>query len=167
MTLIQGGYVRKIKQGKHIRAAITAILILIPAFVLIALAGDQTKFYAGLLLYSYSSAVVVSSLTTVTSNYGNDDEKGTITGIVRSLGALARALGPTFSSISKRRRRESIFIFLIIVLFSEIFLLLFFNFQQSLLDIWTVVCLHTRQCGSFNSFVHFNPNGRSNSQIKG
>ena len=30
---------------------------------------------------------------------GKDDEKGTITGIARSLTALARAFGPTFSSI--------------------------------------------------------------------
>lgn len=100
MTVVQGGYSRRIKQGKHIRSAYIAILLLIPSFIIIALAGDQMKFYLGLMLYSYSSAVVVPCLTTVTSNYGNDDEKGTITGIVRSLGALARAFGPIFTSMS-------------------------------------------------------------------
>jgi hypothetical protein len=101
MTLLQGGYVRRIKAGRHIKACIVAILLLIPSFVIIGLADSQLKFYIGLLLYCYSSAVVVSCLTTVMADYGDEDEKGTITGIGRSLGALARAFGPTFSSMSK------------------------------------------------------------------
>ena len=40
------------------------------------------------------AATVVTSITTLTSNYGEGDEKGKITGIVRSLGALARSFGP-------------------------------------------------------------------------
>lgn len=32
---------------------------------------------------------------------GSNEEKGTITGIIRSLGALARSLGPIFSSLGK------------------------------------------------------------------
>lgn len=100
MTLIQGGYVRRIKPGKHLSASIRAIFILIPSFVLIALATNQIIFYIGLSLYTYASAVVIPCFTTISSTYGNDDEKGTITGIFRSLGALARALGPTFSSMS-------------------------------------------------------------------
>ena len=100
MTIIQGGYVRRIKEGTHIKACIKAIFVLIPSFVLIALATNQLTFYLGLLLYCYSSAVVVQSFTAFISNYGNEDEKGTITGICRSIGALARAFGPTFSSMS-------------------------------------------------------------------
>lgn len=99
MTVFQGGYVRRLKPGRHVRACITAILLLIPSFVIIAIASSQFQYYLGLLLYSYSSAVVVSCLTTVMSNFGSDDEKGTITGIGRSLGALARTFGPIFSSI--------------------------------------------------------------------
>jgi hypothetical protein len=64
------------------------------------LARNQIIFYIGLILFCFSSAVVVQCFTTVISNYGNDDEKGTITGIGRSLTALARAFGPLFSSIS-------------------------------------------------------------------
>lgn len=99
MTVIQGGYVRRIKNGKHLKAAIFAILLLIPAFIIIGFARDQLIFYVGLFLYCYSSAVVVQCFTTMISNYGKDDEKGTVTGISRSLTALARAFGPTFSSI--------------------------------------------------------------------
>ena len=101
MTLIQGGYVRRIKEGAHIKASIIAILILIPAFIIIALATEQIFFYLGLALYCYSSAVVVQCFTTIMSNYGTVDEKGKVTGIGRSIGSLARAFGPIFSSISK------------------------------------------------------------------
>lgn len=100
MLLIQGGYVRRIKPGRHLSASIKAIMILIPSFLIIALASNQIVFYIGLSLYTYASAIVIPCITTISSIYGNDDEKGTITGIFRSLGALARALGPTFSSIS-------------------------------------------------------------------
>jgi hypothetical protein len=37
-------------------------------------------------------------MTTLTAKYGNFDQKGTVLGIFRSLGALARALGPIVSS---------------------------------------------------------------------
>jgi hypothetical protein len=100
MTLIQGGYVRRIKEGTHIKACIKAIFVLMPSFVLIALATNQLTFYLGLLLYCYSSAVVVQCFTAFISNYGGENEKGTITGICRSIGALARAFGPVCSSMS-------------------------------------------------------------------
>ncbi|RNA40229.1 major facilitator superfamily domain-containing 10 [Brachionus plicatilis] len=99
MTLIQGGYVRRIKPGRHLSASIKAIMILIPSFILVALASNQMVLYVGLTFYTYASAVVIPCFTTISSIYGNDDEKGTITGIFRSLGALARALGPTFTSM--------------------------------------------------------------------
>lgn len=40
-------------------------------------------------------------MTTMVSKFGNVDEKGTILGVFRSLGALARALGPVFGSIGE------------------------------------------------------------------
>ncbi len=101
MTLIQGGYVRRIKQGRHVRAAYTAILVLIPSLAIIGLASSQPLFYAGLALYCYASAVVVQCFTTVMSTFGNDDEKGRVTGIGRSITALARAFGPIFTSMGK------------------------------------------------------------------
>lgn len=38
-------------------------------------------------------------MTTLISEYGNHDQKGIVLGIFRSIGALARALGPIFVSI--------------------------------------------------------------------
>lgn len=39
-------------------------------------------------------------MTTLTSKYGDFHQKGTVLGVFRSLGALARALGPIVASIA-------------------------------------------------------------------
>ena len=72
MTLIQGGYVRRIKPGTHIQACIKAIVLIMPGFVLIAMAHNQLVLHLGLLLYSYSSSVVVQCFTTLMSTYGKE-----------------------------------------------------------------------------------------------
>lgn len=38
-------------------------------------------------------------MTTIVSRYGQFDQKGTVLGIFRSLGALGRALGPVIGSM--------------------------------------------------------------------
>ncbi|XP_041854311.1 major facilitator superfamily domain-containing protein 10 [Melanotaenia boesemani] len=98
MALIQGGYARRIKPGQHIKAVRMAIATLIPAFILIGLSWNITMLYIGLALYSYAAALVVPCLSTVVSDHGSANQKGTVMGILRSLGALARALGPVISS---------------------------------------------------------------------
>ncbi|KAM8885398.1 major facilitator superfamily domain-containing protein 10 isoform 2-T2 [Spinachia spinachia] len=98
MASIQGGYARRIKPGQHIRAVGVAIVSLIPAFVLIGLSWDVTMLYVGLALYSFAAAIVVPCLSTLVSDHGTANQKGTVMGILRSLGALARALGPVVSS---------------------------------------------------------------------
>ncbi|XP_026200118.1 major facilitator superfamily domain-containing protein 10 [Anabas testudineus] len=98
MALIQGGYARRIKPGQHIKAVRMAILTLIPAFILIGLSWNITMLYIGLALYSFAAAIVVPCLSTLVSDHGSANQKGTVMGILRSLGALARALGPIVSS---------------------------------------------------------------------
>ncbi|XP_031705441.1 major facilitator superfamily domain-containing protein 10 [Anarrhichthys ocellatus] len=98
MALIQGGYARRIKPGQHIMAVRMAIIALIPAFILIGLSWNITMLYAGLALYSFAAAIVVPCLSTLVSDHGSANQKGTVMGILRSLGALARALGPVVSS---------------------------------------------------------------------
>ena len=44
-----------------------------------------------------ASAVVVPCLTSLVASYGTMDQKGTVMGIFRSLGAMARALGPVLA----------------------------------------------------------------------
>lgn len=98
MALIQGGYARRIKPGQHIRAVHMAIMTLIPAFILIGLSWNVTMLYIGLALYSYAAAIVVPCLSTLVADHGSANQKGTVMGILRSLGALARAFGPVVSS---------------------------------------------------------------------
>ncbi|XP_077376811.1 major facilitator superfamily domain-containing protein 10-like isoform X1 [Festucalex cinctus] len=98
MASIQGGYARRIKPGHHVKAVRMAIATLIPAFILVGLAWNVTMLYVGLALYSFAAAVVVPCLSTLVSEHGSASQKGTVMGILRSLGALARALGPVVSS---------------------------------------------------------------------
>ncbi|XP_071609468.1 major facilitator superfamily domain-containing protein 10 isoform X2 [Heliangelus exortis] len=98
MAVIQGGYARRIKPGNEIRAVKRAIMLLIPAFLLIGWAANVTMLSVGLLLYSFAAAIVIPCLSAVVSGYGSASQKGRVMGILRSLGALARALGPILSA---------------------------------------------------------------------
>lgn len=44
--------------------------------------------------------MVVPCMTTMASKYGGPQQKGTVMGIFRSLGALARAVGPVVASVA-------------------------------------------------------------------
>lgn len=48
-----------------------------------------------------ATSIVVPCMTTLVSHYGSDAHKGKAMGTFRSLGALARAVGPVFASICK------------------------------------------------------------------
>ncbi|KRZ70596.1 Major facilitator superfamily domain-containing protein 10 [Trichinella papuae] len=86
MIIIQGGYVRK---------GITVSLI---SFFAISLAWNIYYFYGGLTLYSLASGIVVPCLTTEVSSQVSPTEKGSVLGIFRALGSLARAIGPVCAS---------------------------------------------------------------------
>lgn len=98
MAVIQGGYARRIKPGNEVKAVKQAIILLIPAFLLIGWANGLTMLGCGLLLYSFAAAIVVPCLSSLVSTYGSASQKGTVMGILRSLGALARAVGPILSA---------------------------------------------------------------------
>ncbi|XP_023109275.2 major facilitator superfamily domain-containing protein 10 isoform X7 [Felis catus] len=123
MATVQGAYARKISPGSEIAAVKRAILLLVPAFLLIGWGLTLPALGLGLLLYSFAAAVVVPCLSSVVADYGKEPffargppggrrpastrrlppppspkglprQKGTIMGTLRSLGALARAVGP-------------------------------------------------------------------------
>ncbi|KAH8367583.1 hypothetical protein KR200_008385 [Drosophila serrata] len=100
MTLLQGSVVRRLPEAKIKGYAIFSLYLIVPAFVLIGLAESSRVLYAGMILFAISTAFAVTCLTTLVSKYGNDDQKGSVLGIFRSLGALARALGPVVGSIA-------------------------------------------------------------------
>ncbi|KAM6440341.1 major facilitator superfamily domain-containing protein 10 isoform 1-T3 [Liasis olivaceus] len=98
MAVIQGGYTRQIKPGEELKVVKRAIMLLAPGFLLIGWSSNVIILSAGLLFYSFAAAVAVPCLSTVVSSYGLESQKGTVMGILRSLGALARALGPVASA---------------------------------------------------------------------
>lgn len=99
MTLLQGLVVRRIPEAKIKSYAIFGLYLIVPAFILIGLSESSAMLYAGMILFAISTAFAVTCLTTLVSKYGNDDQKGSVLGIFRSLGALARGLGPVVGSI--------------------------------------------------------------------
>jgi predicted MFS family arabinose efflux permease len=99
MALLQGGFVRRIKSGKEATYSLIGMLFIIPSFIVIGMASAIKQLYGGLVLYAFASATIVPCLTTIASSYGPSDQKGVALGIFRSIGALARALGPLFASI--------------------------------------------------------------------
>ncbi|XP_075146026.1 major facilitator superfamily domain-containing protein rtet [Haematobia irritans] len=100
MTLLQGSFVRRIPEKNIKDFAVLSLYILVPAFMLVGVAHCTCLLYMGMILYAISTAFTVTCLTTLVSKYGNDDQKGSVLGIFRSLGALARALGPVVGSIA-------------------------------------------------------------------
>lgn len=99
MTVLQGSVVRRLPEAKIKSYAIFSLYLIVPAFILVGLAESSAMLYTGMILFAISTAFAVTCLTTLVSKYGNDDQKGSVLGIFRSLGALARALGPVVGSI--------------------------------------------------------------------
>nr|CDJ96342.1 Major facilitator superfamily MFS-1 domain containing protein [Haemonchus contortus] len=98
MLPIQGYVVRKTPMVKQKRIAEIGMMCVVPAFLIIAQATNQFVFYLGLFLYAIASATVVSSLTSLVTVVNPSIDKGVLAGVFRSLGALARALGPAVAA---------------------------------------------------------------------
>lgn len=98
MAVLQGGVVRRIPLGKEKKAAMAGLLLIVPSFVIVGNCKSIAQLYTGLGLYAISTAFVVPCLTTLVSQYGEHHQKGIVTGVFRSLGALGRAVGPIFGS---------------------------------------------------------------------
>lgn len=98
MAVLQGGVVRRIPLGKEKAAAMAGLLLIVPSFVIVGNCRTIAQLYTGLGLYAFSTAFVVPCLTSLVSQYGEHHQKGIVTGVFRSLGALGRAAGPIFGS---------------------------------------------------------------------
>ncbi|XP_054264987.1 major facilitator superfamily domain-containing protein 10 [Macrosteles quadrilineatus] len=99
MAVLQGGYVRRIPPHNTKKMASFGLLLIVPSFLCVALASTTILLYTGLFLYAVSTAFVVPCMTTMASQFGSVAQKGTVMGIFRSLGALARAIGPVVASV--------------------------------------------------------------------
>ena len=100
LTLVQGGYVRRqsAKIGPK-RMAVQGLATTIPGLLLVGLAQSSLVLYAGLFLMAVGSAQVIPCLTALASVYAPPHEQGRILGIYRSLGSLARGIGPLIACV--------------------------------------------------------------------
>ncbi|XP_078053336.1 major facilitator superfamily domain-containing protein rtet [Augochlora pura] len=98
MAFLQGGWVRTIPPNRTKSTAELGLWLIIPAFVCIGIAENLLMLSIGVLLFAISTAMVVTCMMTLVSQIGPENQKGVITGVFRSLGALARACGPIIAS---------------------------------------------------------------------
>ncbi|XP_043281965.1 major facilitator superfamily domain-containing protein 10 isoform X2 [Venturia canescens] len=100
MAILQGHFVRRIPAEKTTFFAELGLWLVVPAFIFIGIASGLTSLYFGIFIFSVSTALAVTCMMTLVTRVGPENQKGTITGIFRSLGALARACGPIVASIA-------------------------------------------------------------------
>lgn len=95
IALVQGGAIRRLapRYGDR-RLAIAGQVLILPSFVLIGLAQGSGALYLGLFLMAVGSALIVPSLSALVSRYAPPERQGLALGSFRSVGSLARALGP-------------------------------------------------------------------------
>ena len=100
LALVQGMYVRKRSPiiGPK-RMAVHGLLMTVPGLALVGSAHSTAMLYFGLLFMAVGSAQVIPCLTALVSLYAPNDEQGRLLGVFRSLGALARAVGPLIACI--------------------------------------------------------------------
>lgn len=99
IALVQGGYVRRKANivGEN-KMAIQGFLVIIPGLILIGLTQTVWMLYAGLGLLAFGSSMIIPCQTTAVSLYAPSDVQGEVIGIFRSLGSLARVVGPIVTS---------------------------------------------------------------------
>ena len=100
IALVQGGYVRRkaaIKGEKNM--ALQGLIFLIPGLIAIGLTQSSWTLYLGLFFLAVGSSMVIPCLTSLVSLYTPSENQGQSIGIFRSLGALARVIGPIVASL--------------------------------------------------------------------
>jgi MFS family permease len=95
IALVQGGYVRrKAALVGEKRMALQGLVVLIPGLLLFGKCSGMLGLYSGLFFLAVGSSMAIPCLTSLVSLYTPAQEQGRSIGIFRSLGALARVIGP-------------------------------------------------------------------------
>jgi MFS family permease len=101
IAVIQGGLVRRLAPRWGEKPLATAGMALtLPGFVLVGLTRSTLQLYVGLAFLAVGSALVLPCLSSLVSRYAPGDRQGLVLGVFRSLGALARAIGPLLGGVS-------------------------------------------------------------------
>lgn len=100
IAMVQGGYVRR---KAHLvgekRMALQGLVFLIPGLIAIGLTHSTWLLYLGLFFLAVGSSLTTPTLTSLVSLYTPSQDQGKSVGIFRSLGALARVIGPIIASL--------------------------------------------------------------------
>ncbi len=92
---VQGGFVRRRAHAiGEARLARAGIALTIPGLAIVGFAPNAWTLYAGLFVLTVGGACVMPCLTALVSLYTPAGHQGRILGIFRSMGSLARAIGP-------------------------------------------------------------------------
>lgn len=95
IAFVQGGLVRRLapRFGEK-KLTLAGFALVVPGLIMTGLATTELMLYAGLGTLSVGSALATPSLTSLVSLYSPSHRQGEILGVFRSLGSLARAIGP-------------------------------------------------------------------------
>ncbi|MBI2436033.1 MAG: MFS transporter [Candidatus Hydrogenedentes bacterium] len=103
LAAVQGSYVQRFSHRVgNKRMSIQGLALVLPGFALIGGAGhaqNSLLLYAGLFFLAAGAAQATPCLTALVSMYTPAHDQGRTVGVFRSLGALARALGPLVASL--------------------------------------------------------------------
>ncbi|MBI2520940.1 MAG: ferrochelatase [Bdellovibrio sp.] len=100
IVLVQGGFVRrKARSVGEKRMVLQGLLAVIPGLVCIAFTKSSLGLYFGLAFLALGSAMVIPCMTALVSLLAPPSAQGSVLGIFRSLGALARVVGPFIASL--------------------------------------------------------------------
>lgn len=100
LALVQGGYVQR--KAHHVgprRMTSQGLVFVVPGMILVGIAHSIPVLYAGLFFMAVGAAQVIPCLTSLVSLYTPPHVQGRVLGAFRSLGALARAIGPILACI--------------------------------------------------------------------
>ncbi len=101
IAFVQGGVVRrKASTVGEKKMSIIGMISLIPGLLLISQAYTSTMLYAGLFFLAVGSSMIMPCLTALITMYTPEVEQGRSVGIFRSMGALARVVGPILASVA-------------------------------------------------------------------
>lgn len=100
MALIQGGYVRKYAHSVgEKKMALFGLFLLIPGLILLSRLHTEKILYLSLSFIAMGSALIIPCLTALVSFCATKETQGQVLGTFRSLGALARVIGPFAASV--------------------------------------------------------------------
>ncbi|MFZ9000074.1 MAG: ferrochelatase [Bacteriovoracaceae bacterium] len=100
IAFVQGGVVRrKARTVGEKKMALIGLITIIPGLFLIGITQNSWFLYMGLFFLAIGAAMAIPCLTSLVSLYSPVEEQGKSIGIFRSLGALARVIGPLLASL--------------------------------------------------------------------